>query len=91
MQQVLDFTARVENNQESNAILQSNKTKINNQCQIVLDALRSGQKLTVKDAMLQLGVGDLRRRVKDLIDTAGIDIKKETLPGGFRAYYLDKN
>jgi hypothetical protein len=83
-----DFTQRRENNQESQTILEENKDRINKQCRLVLDLLQVGYKLTVRDALLFWGIGDLRRRVKDLKDFHGIDIKTETQKGGFKIYYL---
>ncbi len=88
MQAQLDFTQRIENNSESQAILYVNKDKINKQCRIVLDAMQRGEKLTVRDALLYYGIGDLRRRIKDLKDYCGYNIKSETMPGGFKKYFL---
>jgi len=82
-----DFTRRIENNQESNRILQANKVKINRQCRVVLDALQRGERLTVIEAAIKYGVGDLRRRVKDLRDK-GFEIKDEMLPGGYKKYFI---
>jgi len=82
-----DFTRRIENNQESNRILQANKVKINRQCRVVLDAFQRGERLTVIEAAIKYGVGDLRRRVKDLRDK-GFEIKDEMLPGGYKKYFL---
>lgn len=88
MQQLIDFTARIENNRESQSILSASKGKITRQCKIVLEALQRGEKLTVRDAMIKYGVGDLRRRVKDLKDFLGYDIKSEMIGSGFKQYYL---
>lgn len=87
-QLAIDFTARIENNIQSQSILNQNKDKLNNQCQIVLDLLMKGERLTVRDAMIHYGIGDLRRRVKDLKDAAGISINSNTLPGGFKEYFI---
>jgi hypothetical protein len=84
-----DFTKRRENNSESQQILEANKDRINKQCRLVLDLLQVGYRLTVRDALLFWGIGDLRRRVKDLKDFHGIDIKTETQKGGFKTYFID--
>jgi hypothetical protein len=96
MQTEIDFTLRTENNLESQRILYENKDKINGQCRIVLEALKRGERLTVRDAMLRLGIGDLRRRIKDLIDYDKAkhfgqeiwNIKSSKLPGGFKEYFI---
>lgn len=87
-QLTIDFTDRIENSFESNAILQANKEHINNQCDIVYGALLSGEQLTVRSAMIKYGIGDLRRRIKDLRDFRGIDIKTKLLEGRFKIYFL---
>lgn len=87
-QLTLDFTARKENNAFSQKILENNKTKINNQCKIVLDALQRGEKLTTTSALLKYGVGDLRRRIKDLKDNLHIPVRDEILENRFKVWYL---
>jgi DNA modification methylase len=87
IQQEIDWTQRTENNLESQRILYENKDKINRQCRIVLDALLRGERLTVRDAMLRLQIGDLRRRCADLREH-GIAVKSNLLEKRFKEYYL---
>lgn len=68
-------------------ILDFNKDRINGQCLLVLDLLKSGKRLTVRDAMINYGIGDLRRRCADLRDK-GIEVKSNLLDGRFKEYYL---
>ena len=77
-----------ENNSESQAILDANRAELNTQCKMVKAMLESGYRLTVRDAMINYGIGDLRRRIKDLIDYHDMDIKSRLIEGGFKEYYL---
>ena len=66
-----------ENLPENEVHLKVNKEKFSKQCATVLTLLNRGERLTCRKAMLQFGVGDLRRRIKDLKDLNGIDISWE--------------
>lgn len=93
MQTQLDLTKShgFENNKESNQLYKDNLKHFNNQCRIVLEQLLTGRKLTTLTAM-QLGIGDLRRRVKDLIDIHNIPVKKEYRQGSrFKEFFLEKS
>ncbi len=79
-----------ENNIESQQIFDTNKTHFSKQCIIVLDALKRGERLTTTTALLKYGIGDLRRRIKDLIDIHKIDVKAELQQGRFKVWFLDK-
>jgi hypothetical protein len=60
-----------------------------NQCQVVYKALASGERLTTGKALLKYGIGDLRRRVKDLKDIYDIDVKADFIEDSrFKEYYL---
>lgn len=76
-----------ENNKQSEEILTDNHKRLSNQCRVVYDALKAGVKLTVKDAMIDYNIGDLRRRVCDLRQH-GVDIKDNILKGGVKEFYL---
>lgn len=82
----IDFSRR-ENNPGSQAILNGNKVHFSNQCQIVYNALLRGERLTTASALIRYGIGDLRRRVKDLRD-AGIDVKDELQESRFKIYFI---
>ena len=88
MQLPLNFTDRKENNPESQMILKLNEKKINNQCKIVYEALLRGEKLTTIKALINYGIGDLRRRIKDLKDFHSVPIKSTLKEGGYKEYYL---
>lgn len=79
---------RVENNAESNMILQSNKQHITKQCQTLLDALMRGEHLTTAEGLIFYGIGDMRRRIKDLRD-AGYEIKDVIQKNRFKKYYIE--
>ena len=67
IQTVIDFTVHTrENNKFSEQILFDQYEKLSNQCKIVYDLLKAGYRLTVKSAMVDHGIGDLRARVRDL-------------------------
>lgn len=93
MQLTFDYTAPVnlvhskENNSESQALLEANRGRLNNQCLTVLQALQRGERLTTGSALLKYGIGDLRRRVKDLLDK-GYPISKETQENRFKIFYM---
>jgi hypothetical protein len=87
MQTLLDFTVHSrENNSHSQSILESQYERLNKQCKLVYELLKV-KSLTVREAMIDYGIGDLRRRIKDLRDV-GVNVKDEILPGGFKCYYL---
>lgn len=91
MQFEIDFTAVVhtkENNSFSEAILFDQYERLSNQCRIVYDLLKAGYRLTVKSAMVDHGIGDLRARVRDLRRFNNVDVKDELLKGGFKEYFL---
>lgn len=78
-----------ENNSDSELILKANKERFSNQCRIVYDALLRGEKLTTASALIKYGIGDLRRRVKDLVDYHGIEVKSELIEGRFKEYFIE--
>jgi len=77
MQQLaLDFTHRQENNYQSRKHLEENRDKFSRQCALVYSLLKSGVRLTMKNALNEYNIGDIRRRIKDLRDICGVeDIK----------------
>lgn len=93
MQLQVDFTkpiARRENNPESQQILQENNVKFTNQCKVVYEALCKGERLTTATALVKYGVGDLRRRIKDLKDNYNIkNIKDVRCDGGFKQWFIE--
>lgn len=78
-----------ENNPESQSILRANKKTFSDQCKIVLQALQRGERLTTATALIKYGIGDLRRRIKDLKDYHGVDIKTQLNEGRFKTYFLE--
>ena len=84
----INFTVHTrENNSFSEQILFDQYERLSNQCRIVYNALKEGKKLTVRDAMLNFGIGDLRRRVADLRES-GIEVKSNLLQNRFKEYFL---
>lgn len=89
IQAEISFVHNHENNQESQAILNANREHLSAQCEKVLELLTSGKRLTVRDAMVFHGIGDLPRRIKDLREN-GYKIESELINGRFKVYYLDE-
>lgn len=77
-----------ENNPGSQAHFEENKNKFSNQCRIVYEALLRGEKLTTTKALLTYGIGDLRRRIKDLKDTWKVPIKDKYVDKNYKEFYL---
>lgn len=86
MQTQINF--HIENNQESQAIFNGNIEHFSKQCRIVYEAMKRGERLTTTDALIKYGIGDLRRRIKDLRDNYKIDVKSELQENRFKTYYL---
>ena len=89
----IDFTElnHVENNIDSQKHFEENKERFSNQCKIVYEALLRGEKLTTTKALIEYGIGDLRRRIKDLKDQWNVPIESEYVKGKFKEYYLKIN
>lgn len=68
--------------------MRKTKKSLSKQCQIVYDAFLRGEKLTTSTALIKYGVGDLRRRVKDLKDIWNIPVEDQYLEGRFKEYFL---
>lgn len=67
-----------ENNPESQSVLEENEKKFSAQCLKVMELLNKGERLTVKSALVNHGIGSLPRRLLDLKERNGItDIKEE--------------
>lgn len=66
-----------ENNLDSESHLEQHRHKFNEQCFKVLKLMLAGEKLTNLSALTTHGIGDIRRRAKDLIDGFGIPVRRE--------------
>lgn len=80
-----------ENNTESQKHFEANTDHFSNQCKIVFEALMRGERLTTAKALIEYGVGDLRRRVKDLIDMWNVPVQSEFIKGKYKEYYININ
>jgi hypothetical protein len=82
-----------ENNRESEDFLNENRESFSANCEKVLALLKSGVRLTVKDAIVNHGVSSLPRRILDL-KQAGIEIKDAWISvegkRGFKEWYILK-
>ena len=78
MQLNIEFnpTHKRENNSESQATLDLRRDDFNEQCWNVLKRMLAGEKITNKSG-LESGIGDIRRRAKDLIDVFKIPVQRE--------------
>jgi Helix-turn-helix domain len=72
------FIHQIENNPESQCHLNENKKHFSDQCKKVLALLKDGVRLTTINAV-QYGILSLPRRIKDLKDFNGIEIKERWL------------
>jgi hypothetical protein len=86
----IDFSTlhHQENNIESQRHFEANKERFSKQCRIVFEALLRGERLTTTSALINYGIGDLRRRIKDLKDTWKVDIKSDLRSDRFKEFYL---
>ena len=84
----IDFTKRKENNSASQLILDENAVKINNSCDKVLKLLQEGKRLTVYSAMVDYGISSLPRRILDIKQKLGIDVKSRLIEKRYKEYYL---
>jgi len=64
-----------ENNPESQAHLEANKYHFVGQCAIVYSLLKAGVVLSTRIGQLNYNIGDLRARIRDLMD-AGVRVDK---------------
>ena len=90
----IDFTQPLvhhENNVESQLHFEANKDKFSNQCKIVFEALMRGERLTTATALIKYGIGDLRRRCKDLRDMWSVPVQSEYIDGRYKEYFIKKN
>jgi len=83
-----------ENNPESQQQLELRRSDFSEQCWEVLTRMLNGEKLSSKSA-INSGIGDIRRRAKDLIDHMGIPVRREwandngvRLP--YKWYYIEE-
>ena len=92
MQTSIDFTKPIihnENNLESQLDFLEREVEFRGQCKTIMDAFLKGERLTTKVALLEYGIGDLRRRIKDLKDNYGVEnIIDEKVSGGYKVWYL---
>jgi hypothetical protein len=87
MQTQIEFTHK-ENKPENQRIFDQNKKALSNQCRIVYEAMKRGERLTTASALINYSVGDLRRRIKDLIDIYNVPVKSDLKEGRFKEFYL---
>ena len=79
--------SRIENNPQSQQILDDNFKHFAKQDLLVLQILLMGIRLDVKTALVEYNVGDLRRRIKTLRD-AGFKIQDFKPYKRFKVYFL---
>lgn len=95
MQTRIDFTKPIthrENNSLSQALFEANEQTFRGQCKTIMEAFIRGEKLTTTKALLKYGIGDLRRRIKDLKDSYGVvGLEFELVDGRFKEWSLNKS
>ena len=82
-----NITHTKENCRHSEAILDAQYERLNNNCRIIYTALLRGERLTGMDIMQRYGMCEYRKRISDIRAT-GIDIKETTLKNGAKIWYL---
>lgn len=90
VQTEIDFTKVVhtrENNRQSEVTLNEEYARLNNNCKIIYDALKRGERLTGRIIQRRFDMSEYRRRIKDLKD-AGIPIQEKKLKGGSKEWFL---
>lgn len=98
-QLTMDFSTlqHRENNFDSQLHFEENKERFSNQCKKVYEALLKGERLTTTKALINYGIGDLRRRIKDLKDQWNVPIQDDYVcdedgkTTRYKEYYLNLN
>lgn len=87
----IDFPPKghVENNSDSQSYLNANLDKFSEQCRTLYLYLRVHPCINMKQAVNELDIWDLRRRIKDLIDKHGVRIYSMRMPRGYKIYSLN--
>ena len=86
----IDFAQVVhtkENNAFSEAILFDQYERLSNNCKVIYNALKRGERLSGVVIVTRYGMTEYRRRIKDLRD-AGVPIKEHKLENGCKDWYL---
>ncbi len=78
----------LENNAESQKSFEEKESRFRGQCKTIMDAFKRGERLTTAKALINYGIGDLRRRIKDLKDIYKVDVQENKMKGGFKEWYL---
>jgi len=88
-----DFTKKIihiENNQDSQKFFEKNTKHFTKQCRTLLRAYLRGERLTTLSAIVNYGIGDLRRRHKDLIDDYKVPCTSRWIKGKrCKEYFID--
>ena len=89
----LDFSKlhHTENKVVNQEHFEANKDQFSKQCKLVYEALLRGERLTTTKALLNYGIGDLRRRCKDLRDIWSVPVKSEFIEDEQFSKLIEKN
>ena len=90
-QLVIDFdvSLHAENNRESQAYLEKEIIKFNNQERKVYDHLMSSKSITADQARELYGIRHVARRICSLRQ-AGCDVQDKRLPNGCKEYFVNE-
>jgi len=83
--------AHRENNKGSQAILDANLPRFSNQCKILFEYLKKGNKITSFEAMTLFKIGHLPRRILDFSEKYNIQIESNLLEGRYKEYFLKEH
>lgn len=89
MQIRLDFTHTIEDTPQNQAFLRANRHRLSNLCQLMYNALMTGDRMTTYQANQLFNQTDGRRRFKDLKD-AGVHLSQEVVRG-HKVWYMSES
>lgn len=93
-----DFSETVltpQNNRASETILLEQSERLSNNCNVILNELLAGEKVSVMGMMRKYGMCEVRRRCKDIRDSGvleanGYIMKDEILKNGAKNWWIEK-
>jgi hypothetical protein len=76
-----------QNNRQSEEILVNNEDDFKKQADRIYAVLLTGRKLTVREMMIEMNIGDPRARIRDI--RKKFEVKDNLREGRFKEYFLN--